>query len=444
MANGSGLCAVAGAESTPFYATVVLPKNKTKRPFIKRLLIGGLTGGGVLVFLISLILPIFLRVFRLAAPSGPYQIGTVTYHWTDADRQEIFSANLEDRRQLMAQVWYPAQGDSSAARSPYVADAATVSAGLAQTLSSNGLIKLPSFAFAHFKDVQTHAIPSAAVAADKTSFPVLIYLTGLDGFRQASMFQVEHLVSHGYVVVGIDQPYTAVSVTFPNGQVIAGLSKPQMQPLIDQSIHPVADAPLLNGRSLPNGIIPYLAEDVSFTLDQLEVLNAAEGMWNGRLDLQNIGTFGVSLGAMTAAQACHNDSRLVACLMMDAAMPARVVDTGLPQPGMWLTRPADDMRLERKRIGGWTEQDIAETLTTMQAVFNKAQPGGSYFVSISGMFHLNFTDAPYYSPFTSLLGLTGPINSQRGFDIVNTYTLAFFDKVLGSFHKGAKQSGKVG
>ena len=382
------------------------------------------------MFLISLILPIFFRVFRLAEPSGPYQIGTVTYHWTDVERQEIFSTNPEDRRQLMAQVWYPVQDDSSAVRAPYVAEATEVSAGLARTLSSNGLIKLPSFAFDHFQDVPTHAIPSAAIAADKISFPVLIYLTGLDGFRQASMFQVEHLVSHGYVVVGLDQPYTAVSVTFPNGQVIDGLSKSQIQPLIDQSISPVDVAPRLNGRSLPNGIIPYLAEDVSFVLDQLELLNATKGSWNGRLDLQHTGVFGVSLGAMIAAEACHSDRRPGACLMMDAAMPASVVNTGLPQPGMWLTRPANDMRRERTRIGGWTEKDIEETLTTMQAVFDKAGPGSSYFVSIPGMFHLNFTDAPYYSPFTPLLGLTGPINGPRGFDIVNAYTLAFFNKSL--------------
>lgn len=408
------------------------PIPRLQQKNIQRLAVGGLIGGGVLVFIISFLLPVFFPIFNLATPSGPYQIGTVSYAWTDTKRQELFSANPEDRRRLVVQVWYPVKGDSSSARVPYVADAEEVSSGLAQTLSSNGLIKLPSFTFDSFKFVQTHAIPFAPIATDRASFPLLIYLTGLDGFRQANMFQVENLVSHGYVVVGIDQPYTAVSVTFPDGQVIKGLSKPQVQPLIDQSISPVDPVPALNGRLLPDGIMPYLAEDVSFVLDQLDVLNVSdvEGILNGRLDFQHVGIFGVSLGAMIAAQACHNDQRLGACLMMDAAMPASVVKAGLTQPGIWLTRPAEDMRLERARIGGWTEKDIQETLSTMQAVYDKARPGSSYFVSISGMFHLNFTDAPYYSPFTSLLGLIGPINGQRGFDIVNAYTLAFFNKSL--------------
>ncbi len=46
------------------------------------------------------------------------------------------------------------------------------------------------------------------------------------------------------------------------------------------------------------------------------------------------------------------------------------------------------------------------------------------------MFHINFTDFPYFSPITSQLGLTGPVDAQRGFDAVNAYSLAFFDKEL--------------
>ena len=47
------------------------------------------------------------------------------------------------------------------------------------------------------------------MADDEPSYPVLIFLEGLGAFRQMSTFQVEELVSHGYIVVAIDQPYTA-------------------------------------------------------------------------------------------------------------------------------------------------------------------------------------------------------------------------------------------
>jgi hypothetical protein len=64
----------------------------------------------------------------------------------------------------------------------------------------------------------------------------------------------------------------------------------------------------------------------------------------------------------------------------------------------------------------------------MQAVYAKSQPGDGYYIDIPGMFHVNFTDTPYWSPFTSSLGITGPISSQRGSDIVNAYSLAFLTR----------------
>ena len=65
----------------------------------------------------------------------------------------------------------------------------------------------------------------------------------------------------------------------------------------------------------------------------------------------------------------------------------------------------------------------------MRAVYERL-PGDGYYLQMPGMFHVNFTDFPYFSPITSQLGLTGPVDGQRGFDIVNAYSLAFFDHEL--------------
>lgn len=67
-------------------------------------------GLGALGVATSIVLPIVIPVFRFPRPTGPYEIGTVTYHWVDAERPEVFTADPDDRRELMVQVWYPAQG----------------------------------------------------------------------------------------------------------------------------------------------------------------------------------------------------------------------------------------------------------------------------------------------------------------------------------------------
>ena len=54
----------------------------------------------------------------------PHATGTLTYHWVDASRAEIFTADPNARRELMVQVWYPADAVPSPTRAPYLPEAA--------------------------------------------------------------------------------------------------------------------------------------------------------------------------------------------------------------------------------------------------------------------------------------------------------------------------------
>lgn len=381
---------------------------------------------GVISTVIAVALPSILPVFHFPRPSGPYDIGTVTYHWTDPTRNEIFSPDKNRPRELMAQVWYPARKGASSSHTPYLADADAVTSALARQHN------FPGFTFEHLKYVTTNAAELVPVADDKPSYPVLIFLEGLTGFRQMNTFQVEELVSHGYIVVGIDQPGGAATVVFPDGHQIAitGLVR-QVLALNHQSVVPTEPAPQLNGQTFKEGTIPYFAQDVSFTLDQLTSVNKVDPkrILTGKLDLEHIGMFGISMGGMVGAEACLKDTRLKACLVMDVTMTADVVEKGLQQPSMWITRPAETMRLERQKVGGWAEKDIVEHQTTMRAAYN-GLPGDGYFVQVPGMFHIDFTDLDLLSPMFPTIGFTGPIGSQRAHDIVNAYSLAFFDKHL--------------
>lgn len=383
------------------------------------------TAFGVIVIIISIILPIVLPVFSFPKPNGPYGIGTMTYHWVDMSRLELFTSDPHDYREINAQVWYPAKNEPSQQKAPYIKDANVVAPAIGR------LLHIPEFVFIHLKYVTSNAVEFAPIADDQPGYPVLLYLTGINGFRSANTFQIEELVSHGYIVVGLDQPGIAPMVLFPDGRQIPGLSRDELHPLNMQSVEPQTIVPTLYGYDMPDGTVPYFAHDASFALDQLEELNKSDPnrILTGRFDLENIGAFGVSLGGMNAAQACLKDSSLKACLIMDVNMPAEVVVKGLKQPTMFITRDADTMRLEHNRNGTWEEKDIVLTIDTSRTVYESLSDDG-YYLQIPGMFHINFTDIPYWSPILTQLGMTGPINAQRGFDIVNSYSLAFFDKEL--------------
>jgi protein tyrosine phosphatase (PTP) superfamily phosphohydrolase (DUF442 family) len=377
----------------------------------------------------SFALPSVLPVFQFPHPTGPYAIGTLTYHWIDPARSEVFGAHLQGRqgpRELMVQIWYPAAADPRAQRAPYLQEADAVTSAFAH------IHHKPAFVFGHLKDITTNAVASAAVADAQADYPVLLFLEGVTGFRQMNTYQVEELVSHGYVVAAIDQPGAAADVVFPDGRQVTGMTLEQIHASIDSSYMPDPTVPRMIGM-VPTGVglIQYFAQDAVFTLDQLAALNRADsnGILTGKLNMQRVGAFGVSLGGIVVAEACHLEPRLKACLMMDAPMPTDVVASGLQQPSMWITRDADGMRLERRTAGGWSEAEIQAHQATMRAVY-QSLPGAGYFVQVRGMFHSNFTDIPNWSPWTTQMRLSGPIDGQRGHDIVNAYSLAFFDRHL--------------
>jgi hypothetical protein len=51
-------------------------------------------------------------------------------------------------------------------------------------------------------------------------------------------------------------------------------------------------------------------------------------------------------------------------------------------------------------------------------------------LEIPGMFHVNFTDAPSWTPLAQMLAISGPIGGERGHKIVAAYSVAFFDRFL--------------
>lgn len=387
---------------------------------------------GVAAFAVAVALPITVPVFRFPAPTGPYAIGTLTYHWIDAARSEAFAADPRARRELMVQIWYPSRAKASGPGAAYLPDAAAMTAAFAR------IHHQPELILGHLRYVTTHAMLSVPAASDVPSFPVLLFLEGATGFRQMNTYQVEHLASHGYIVVAIDQPGAAAAVVFPDGHQIDGLNLAQFQATVRPSYLPREPRSPQSGAAIPPGlarqgvsIISSLAQDVVFTLDQLAVLNRADpnGILTGKLDLQRVGVFEISLGGIVVGEACRREPRLRACLVMDAPMTTDVVRAGLRKPSMWITRDAASMRLERQRAGGWSDVEIEAHQTSMRAVY-EGLSGAGYFVRVPGTFHSNFTDIANWTPIAEWLGVAGPINAQRAHDIVNAYSLAFFDRHL--------------
>ena len=377
-----------------------------------------------LTLVIAVFLSAFFPVFQFEKPLGTYQIGTKTYHFTDSLRNELFTEKAHQKREIMVQIWYPTDQKRNENFAPYFEDNKTITA-VAE------LFGYPKVLFSHLKYVKSNAISNAEVSQIKEKYPVLIYLTGANGSRQFNTFQIQELVSQGYIVAGIDNPGAVALVCFPDGRTIKGLPIEKIKALIDQSFENLPNIPKLNNIDLKDGIIPYFSDDVSFVINCLEKINThdLQNILTHHIDLTKIGVFGVSLGGIVAAEASAKDKRIKACLIMESRISKNVMKKGIQIPTMIMTRSAETMRLERKKSGGWTEKDIETHQYTMKNIYDRL-PSDGYFIQIPKMFHVDFLDIPMWFPFGKYIGITGEMKTKKAHQIINDFSVAFFNKAL--------------
>jgi predicted dienelactone hydrolase len=353
-------------------------------------------GLALLVFLPALALPVVLAVPRLPPPGGPYAVGTQTVVLTDPERKEIFSNDPTELRRILYQVWYPAEPQAGDRRAPWMARVEVVGPAIARELG------LPAFFLDHLALTEMNAYLDAPGLQTNEKFPVLLFSHGWTGFRAQNTHLMEELASRGYVVIGMEHPYGSMVTVFPDGVVIEN--------------NPEA----IEGENA-NRLARQWAGDLALVLDSLTPLNPELGeasLAGVMLDLEHVGVFGHSTGAGAGIEFCAADPRCTAYLGLDPYL-IPVSDEIIYTSG--LDRPALTMHSQLWRYSSGDPR------------FNALRTrlhGDYYAFELRGANHYDFTDLPLLSPLAAQIGLKGPIPSQRVIEIVDAYTLAFFDQYL--------------
>jgi len=342
-------------------------------------------------------------VFQLPPPTGPYAVGSQIRHLVDRNRRE--TADPDSLRELMVQVWYPAKTPASGKLAPY-RDSATT------TIKD-----------ARFSLVTTHSVVGAPLAAVQKRYPVLLYSPSWSGMRTENTLLAEELASRGYIVVGIDYPYSSLATAFPDGRVIR-------TKLFDEDFYS-SDAAFSAFLKTAEMQIEARADDTRFVLDALRDIDAADptSLFSGRLDLDHTGIFGFSLGGGVAAQTCWLDPRLKACVSMDGFMAGESMRQGAKAPLLIIDEANPSPPYSIPKVSPSKFRELAsdwEQFSQMRRVFSTY---GGYWVAIPRAKHFNFSDYAFSSPlrFYNLSGKIIPASAAR---IISQYTLAFFDKYL--------------
>ena len=345
----------------------------------------------------SVLFSFLLPVFRLPKPTGTYPVGTSILYFKDSARKEDAAPAAGSDRELMVQLWYPAQPSQNRIaryREPRETDV-----------------------FSSYQSViLTDSRLDAPVALAGAPFPVILLNHAWQGRRTNDTFLAEELASHGYIVASIDHTYNARLVAFPDGRVVRGIASSEIdytESSTPQRVRAIWDKEL----------VKWVA-DQRFVLDRLEQMNRSAGTpWFGRMDTNRAGAIGHSFGGAAATAVCAEDSRVHASVNMDGWFFSAIRERGQNQPLLAIEaasgQPSDP---NAKVEAALDATDFADLKTSLRSF-------GGYVLSVKGAEHEDFTDQPLVSPLR-ILSHRGALPAQRIQEIVRRYVLAFFDKTL--------------
>jgi len=357
--------------------------------------------GLALLLALSAALPTLLPVPSIPAPGGPLTVGTVSFELVDESRSDPYAPTASLRR-LMVQVWYPALPGPGDAIAPWMDSADLFAPYLAD------FINMPPWFLDHLVYTKTNSYQNAAPDKSNGPYPLILFSHGWRGFREQNTFQMQELASHGYVVVSVQHTYGAILTAFPDGTLAPNNPTALFGP------GPEDDD------EATRALVAQWAKDTDYTLNVLSKWkrNDPNNIFTGLLDLERIGAMGHSTGGGAAIQFCASDPRCKAGLTMDAFMTPvteSTLDSGIQQPFLFLFSQV------------WADRtDSKNNLLFNRFYANLPQPAP--VITLLGTNHYDFSDLPALSPLAAQLGLKGPLNGTRVQELINTYTIAFFNQ----------------
>jgi predicted dienelactone hydrolase len=360
-----------------------------------------------------------IQAAELPEPRGNYPIGITYLSFTDQNRPEIFTSDPTDNREITVKAWYPAEPVENAKLAPYIRNAEEIVP----------IFNLPTSII----NIKTHSKLDLSVSQARETFPVLLFSHGWGEHFSQNTVLMEELASHGYIVFSIAHHYEAKFSFYPDGHFITiDDSSERFLEIMDEQRNPEAFAvfeKMRNTKSYEeqeavfrqsNELMPKLlvespriwADDISFLIDELENINQDNSIFSGKMNLEQIGVFGMSMGGIASGQVCITDKRCMAGINMDGGIYGDFLDTKISQPFMFMSS---------ERYRGYDN------------IFSDHVNNSVYTITIHRADHYNFHDLSILDPSSDRLG---EIDGYRMLKIINDYTLAFFNKHLKGIDSG--------
>jgi predicted dienelactone hydrolase len=376
---------------------------------------------GALLLGVGVTLSLALPIVTLPAPDGPNVVGSRSFSLLDESRNEAYFGAPDERRELYVQIWYPGTIDP-ALRPPSV-----------RTLWEE-LYRGPrdpvTFLFGYLRSVKTHTYQDIPLSTADTSYPVIVFSHSLGLTAEQNTPLMEHLASHGYVVIGISHTRMTLRVISSQGHAIypdpdrlgeafaegAALDPQEFDVRAARTASAEERAEIvfeLGERATSmNEQVAIRVADLRFVLDVITAPTkgpAELATLLDRVDSNRIGLLGMSIGGATVIDVCKIDTRCRGGVNLDGGLFGQHQRQPLQTPFLSMVSGGN------KKYG---EHLLANSTSDY------------YEVLVNGAGHGDFCDMTFIMPFMKWLGANGPIDPMRAVDVVNAVSRKFFDAYL--------------
>jgi dienelactone hydrolase len=295
--------------------------------------------------------------------------------------------------------------------------------------------------FSHLKRINTNSKENLQVSNQQQSYPVVVFSHGAGTSMEVQTSQSEDLASHGYIVVAIDHTYASVATVFPN-RIVS-----HFEATTDFNTAEPAEI-----------ITQIMAEDVQFVLEQLGEMNEGKiaPIFQGKLNLNQIGAIGHSVGGAAAYNLAIYDPSVKAAINLDGTVfISPKAGPGAIAPFLMLANDKDHIQAIQSRESLMKkledmpdeEQKILISIYGGQEAYQKAydraqqniigltevlEESGNLF-TIEGSDHMKFIDIGLFigfRPLREFIRIGGKTDPEKCLEITKSVTQAFFDQTL--------------
>ena len=278
---------------------------------------------------------------QLPKPTGKYFVGVDYLSLCDSSRKELFDDNNNSYRNIAIKAWYPTneKGDYS----PYFENVDFV---------------INNFNFPEsYRNLLTNSCQGEPISKTENTFPVIIFSHGWGEHFSQNTILMEELASHGYVVFSLSHDFESKFSFYPDGnivtlntnserfiQIMNEQQNPDAMELYNEMFNVNSDKSRMEIFVKTSNLMPtllkespkYWAQDIEFFINKLPNINKSNSTLKTKLNLEQIGVFGMSMGGIAANEVCTWNSKVKAGVNIDGGIYGSSIDTLINTPFMFI------------------------------------------------------------------------------------------------------------